>query len=459
MAYQSGIDNGICPPTHPYQIPHIFMEVNYAVSQVPDLANNPGGQYVFSQGDPTGYGFHADFQNGWDMAVQTQAVQQCLGTNNDGQIDECPPLQAVDSNGYNFNCPQQPSQIGEPSTGLIDKLPGCIQITYGPAAAPASAMNCPSTVVQAPIYRTVDSTPRATNTVAPGQPFGLNNQVYLGCYNDSAGGIRTLNAYSFVNYTAMTVEFCQKSCNAKGYRLSGVEYAQECHCGNIMMPYAIGGQNQCTWNCGGTMTSGGTQEICGGYAYISVYNNTDPSFVANGSEVSSNGASNPYAPLDPYGPTYLGCASDSSGVRALSATQYTDDANMTVENCRDFCTANNGYQYYGVEYSYQCYCGNALNPPSTILNATSTPKNDTCNMRCIGNNNQMCGGPGAMSLYNNTAFIPPKAKSPIGKYVAKGCLTEGTNGRALQGDGMTNANMTNEMCVKYCLGKRYHYAG
>jgi hypothetical protein len=95
VAYQSQIDDGICPPTHPKQIPHIFIEVNHGVINVPD--QNSGGRFVFSQGDPTGYGFHADFQNGWDMDIQTYAVKNCLNTVDFGQISACPPLYATDT--------------------------------------------------------------------------------------------------------------------------------------------------------------------------------------------------------------------------------------------------------------------------------------------------------------------------------------------------------------------------
>lgn len=62
VAYMSQIDNGVCPPTHPVPFVHLFMEVNYSVNKI---NQTDGGRFVFSTGDTTGYGFHADFQNGW----------------------------------------------------------------------------------------------------------------------------------------------------------------------------------------------------------------------------------------------------------------------------------------------------------------------------------------------------------------------------------------------------------
>lgn len=66
-----------------------------------------------------------------------------------------------------------------------------------------------------------------------------------------------------------------------------------------------------------------------------------------------------------------------------------------------------------------------------------------------------------MSLFKNSTFIAPKIKSPIGKYVTKGCVTDpgGSGGRALQSASTTSTAMTADVCVKYCLGKRFKYAG
>lgn len=155
-------------------------------------------------------------------------------------------------------------QIGEQVTGMLDKLPGCIEVTDGPEAAPNSAMQCPESVPSPSVTATRDTVPRATGMPVPGAAYGLEGNIYLGCYNDSAGGIRTLNAKSTSNYTVMTPQYCQQWCKNQGYRLSGVEYAQECYCDNFINPRSINGRTQCTWNCGGTMRIGGRQEICGG---------------------------------------------------------------------------------------------------------------------------------------------------------------------------------------------------
>ena len=350
VAYLSGLDHGACPPTHPIMIPTLFIETNYAVGQVPDQAL--GGRFVFSQGDPTGYGFHADFQNGWEPNTLAAAARDCLVPDNFGQVSYCQALYATQTNGYAENCPERPRQIGEPVTGLLDHIPGCVTITNGPEEAPAASMVCPSGSPQPSITYTKDSVSRPTALPIPGQQFGLPYYKYIGCYNDSALGIRVLNALATVNYTAMTVEYCQTFCMQNGYRLSGVQYAQECHCDNLMNPTAIGGQRECTWNCGGTMTSGvGKQEICGGLQYSNIYNNTDPNFNAFGDMTNTAGLARPYTDPAPFADNYLGCYWDgSSSGRALTGTD-TIARNMSLEICAAFCS---GYQYYGTEFATQC---------------------------------------------------------------------------------------------------------
>ncbi|KAK3717744.1 hypothetical protein LTR37_005515 [Vermiconidia calcicola] len=460
VAYLSGIDNGICPPTHPIQLPTLFMETLYAVSQVPD--QTPEGRFVFSQGDPTGYGFHADFQNGWETNVLADATKNCLVPDNFGQISYCPSLYASQNNGYSVNCPERPAQIGEPVHGLLDHLPGCIRITDGPESAPASSMNCPPSIPPPRIFATKDSVPRPTASPVPGALFGVAQNKYLGCYNDSAASsYRTLNAISTTNYQAMTVEWCQNWCMQKGYRLSGVEYAQECHCDNEINPTSVSGQRECTWNCGGTMTSGtGKQQICGGLGHINVYNNTDSNFDAFGDMTDTAGNAQPYSPPAGVGPNYLGCYSDgSSSGRALTGA-VTADRYMTIEKCAEYCTAGIGYQYYGLEFASQCYCGNTFQNSGRLLTRDSTPNNNTCQMRCGGSQPQICGGPNVLSVYKNANYRPPMMKTPIGKYKAQACLTDpGTNGRSLQGASTTNPKMTEDMCVKFCLGKQMRYAG
>jgi len=45
VAYLSRMDNGVCPPTHPVLLPHLFYEVLYSVDQIDTSA---GGKYMLA---------------------------------------------------------------------------------------------------------------------------------------------------------------------------------------------------------------------------------------------------------------------------------------------------------------------------------------------------------------------------------------------------------------------------
>lgn len=456
VAYLSQIDDGVCPPGYPYQFPHIFLETNYAVEQVSN--NTDGGRYVWSQGDTTGYGFHGDFMNGWDPDVLQDAIDTCMinDADPDGTIDECPILIESDSTEAGLNCPAQPLEIVEAVHGMLDKLPGCIVVTSGPEAATAADMECGAGVVQPSIVKTVDSTPLATYTPAVGQYFGNPGYEYLGCGNDTAGD--TLHTVNALETTAdnMTVEYCQSYCTANGYRISGLEYGTECYCDLAVNPTAqLTGNYSTRYGC--MMTCPGNRsEICGGPNYMSIYNNTDPDFVST-TDLSGSVEQLTYTVL-PYASNYVGCASEGTGGRALNGTSYASDA-MTVEYCAAKCEADN-YQYYGLEYASQCFCGNGLASNSTIVDSAASSTDSACNSRCAGNYSEICGQSDYLSVYENAAYTPTVILVNSGRYYTQGCLTEPTDGgRALTGAYITATDMTPRKCIKYCLGQHMHYAG
>ena len=146
MAYPDGIDNGQCPPTHPIHLVSLFYEVYFDVA--PFNALNDGGRFVLANGDPTGYGLHGDFMNGWDRSVLSRAVATC--TANSGVIEDCPVFQNegrfqadADMNACSATNPL-PGDVNLRSP--VQYLPGCVAVTGGPApATPADLVSgCPA---------------------------------------------------------------------------------------------------------------------------------------------------------------------------------------------------------------------------------------------------------------------------------------------------------------------------
>ncbi|KAJ3577887.1 hypothetical protein NPX13_g2680 [Xylaria arbuscula] len=87
MAYPSGIDHGACPDSHPRRFITIFYEVTWSVDEFKDQWYGDQQPFVFSHGDPTGYGYHGDFINGWDLPTLQKAINEC--TADSGVIEEC----------------------------------------------------------------------------------------------------------------------------------------------------------------------------------------------------------------------------------------------------------------------------------------------------------------------------------------------------------------------------------
>ncbi len=126
----------------------------------------------------------------------------------------------------------------------------------------------------------------------------------------------------------------------------------------------------------------GPTDICGGPNRLSLYGSspTPPTYT-------------PYPP-----PAVVttqvdqGCWTEISPVRALSGASAFSSTLMTVTDCGNYCL-NEGYLWFGVEYSSECYCGSALDLAS--VNVVNTD----CYMPCSGAPGQVCGGPNRLSVY------------------------------------------------------------
>ncbi|KXJ95039.1 WSC domain-containing protein [Microdochium bolleyi] len=257
VAYPSAMDNGFCPPTHPKRFITIFVEVVWQVDAFKDMWPTAGkNPFVFSNGDPTGYGFHGDFVNGWDVDVLQKAITTC--TDPSGVIEYCKAFTLLPDSGMN-TC-KRLAHIDEEILGSnMKSLPGCNPVQAGPqAASPPGSCKAPGTIPPQPI-------PPFAN-VKP-----TKNWRFVTCGLDGNGlPGRTLSGASYANNNN-TVENCVDFCQKKGFRFAGVEYSAECFCGNTIpkdrMPKQ-GSLGSCNMPC-----SGNKKQMCGGSGQIGIYEN------------------------------------------------------------------------------------------------------------------------------------------------------------------------------------------
>lgn len=169
----------------------------------------------------------------------------------------------------------------------------------------------------------------------------------------------------------------------------------------------------------------------------------------------------------------MGCYSEATNGRALSDLQNPiSGKSVTIEACAVACA---GYDYFGTEYSGECYCGNTINTGSTMV-AGSTPAQTLCDMTCSGNASEYCGGPSRLNMYQlnqaaaskatvsatstaGAAAIPtgPVTVTNLTGHAYLGCYSEATNGRALSGllNPISGNQVTVEACSVACTGYTY----
>jgi len=121
VAYATELDGGSCPDGWKKMV-KIFYEAFYSVDKYDDEWDGDQHPFVLANGDTTGFSFHGDFLNGWDVDVLQDAIDQCTDTNyfNSG---ECPPLaESFSSEAPDVRCTTEPEIVED--TLFVTKLPG-----------------------------------------------------------------------------------------------------------------------------------------------------------------------------------------------------------------------------------------------------------------------------------------------------------------------------------------------
>jgi hypothetical protein len=175
MAYPSFANDGDCPDTHPIRLVTLLFEVIF--DPLPFLEEE--GDLILSNGDLTGYSFHADFQNAWDTDVLRRAINEC--TDLSGEIQKCDVFDLYTSE-ENAKC-TLPNEFPEPIWGPLDKLPGCNPDDDGPAYAPkVESCNGESEDTSA-IASPVPVLPKPVQPVKPVEKPASGSPVYVAAPN------------------------------------------------------------------------------------------------------------------------------------------------------------------------------------------------------------------------------------------------------------------------------------
>lgn len=267
--------------------------------------------------------------------------------------------------------------------------------------ATGNALATPVTTSSTGAIPTVTASSSNTAAAAPTStyativnPADASKWYVMGCAADSTAS-RLLTGASQLTLTSATVDSCLTTCNSQGFEYAGVEYGSQCFCG-ASLPAAV------TWSTGScNMTcNGNSSETCGGFDAIELFGLVSPATTT--ATISTPSTSSVVAaPTSTYATIVdsedasewyaLGCAVDSTTTRLLTGASELTLASVTVDSCLTSCE-DQGFEYAGVEYGSQCFCGASL--PANVTWSTSG-----CTMACNGNSSETCGGFDAIELF------------------------------------------------------------
>jgi hypothetical protein len=94
----------------------------------------------------------------------------------------------------------------------------------------------------------------------------VGNYNLVGCVVDTVGA-RALSNYTFTSST-LSVENCVGACQAKGYAKAGMEFANQCYCGDSV---AVTATTAPIADCMKLFCTGNSMEFCGAASRLLVY--------------------------------------------------------------------------------------------------------------------------------------------------------------------------------------------
>ncbi|KAF4584731.1 hypothetical protein EYR38_001962 [Pleurotus pulmonarius] len=217
---------------------------------------------------------------------------------------------------------------------------------------------------------------------------------YSGCFVDNAHG-RIFGFEAPVDPN-LTVEGCINVCAGMGMSVAGMEFAQECYCGNTLINGATqGDEASCNMACGGNPT-----EACGGPNRLSVY---------------TSGGNVPILPIPVVKDTGLpgqwrsvGCLQEP-GAQRVFPYQIIMQNNLTVDACLNQCAAF-GYPAAGMEFGDECYCGDVADEAAN--GGAPAPAGD-CSFPCSGTRSICAAAPSGCSFTTGTETSTCGTPQPI----------------------------------------------
>ncbi|PSS37504.1 hypothetical protein PHLCEN_2v711 [Hermanssonia centrifuga] len=420
MAYPvDNYNSGTCPSSHPVHLVGLFFEMLIPVS-----GYNYWGQgaYVLASGDPTGLAFHGDFQNGWDVDVLQDAVDNCHNMN--GDINLCqvlvPYIDEVQAGACTLD-----SEVVNENVGLngspLAALPGCNPVRTD-FSTPAT---CPNAA--------------AVPNFQPTTPPLSAGWADVGCIAEGTNG-RALTGATMSAHN-MTLNVCAGFCQSKGFKLAGVEFGDECYCGNSFSNGASATtvpSDQCSTGC----AANSLYAKCGGPNRLELLQfGGTPAVSSSVAVASSSAASVPAStvvvPSSVVPSSAASTASvDTSGIASSIIASASSVVPSVASSIVASASAVSSPVVASASVSSIASAPGVSSPASVPVAPTSTQ----------------------ILLQQTSSAAAPVSTASAGTWVASGCSVDGP-ARALTGFSYTDSNLTTASCIATCASKGFYIAG
>ena len=204
-----------------------------------------------------------------------------------------------------------------------------------------------------------------------------------------------------------------------------------CYCGNALnyQPSLASDQS----GASDVPCSGNSAEFCGGSSLLQLYATSTlssgliiTSTPASTSSMASSMSLSTVSSSRSVAPTVVPTAGGVS--QAILTGSIAVVHPLTVEACASACS---NYNFFGVESSSQCYCGNALSYQPSLASDQSGALDYTCE----GASTEYCGGQSLLQLYGKAGYSPSQTAGPTASSSSSGSLSSAMS------SGMTSSSM------------------
>ncbi|KZV82039.1 WSC-domain-containing protein [Exidia glandulosa HHB12029] len=98
-------------------------------------------------------------------------------------------------------------------------------------------------------------------------PQTMGDWTFFACSQEASSGPREIPTSMNITIENMSVETCLNACSAAGFNVGGIQFGQECRCGNVALPAgAVMDDSACNIAC-----TANANEFCGGRGANQVY--------------------------------------------------------------------------------------------------------------------------------------------------------------------------------------------